>query len=59
MSREISERLRRVGGTWAKQGAMQQDAMNYIKVAPNREEAFAEAVKGIDMALERSRGLGR
>ena len=59
MSRELSERLRRFGGTWAKQGAMLQDAMNYIKVTPNREEAFAEVAKGIDMALERSRGLGR
>ena len=59
MSRELSERLRRFGGTWAKQGALQQDAMNHIRTAPDREEAFTEVIKGIDMALERNRGLGR
>ena len=59
MGRELSERLRRFGGTWAKQGALQQEALNHIRVAPDREAAFAEIVRGIDLALERSRGLGR
>lgn len=59
MGREISEKLRGIGGTWAKQDALQQEALDHIKVAPDREEAFSEVVKGIDMALERSRGLER
>jgi len=59
MSKEISEKLRRTGGTMAKQGELQREAMAYIRTAPDRERAFAEAVKGIDMVLERSRGLGR
>ena len=58
MSREIAEKLRRMGGTWAKQGELQQQAMDHVRIAPDREEAFAEVVKGIDMALERSRELG-
>jgi len=37
---------------------MQQKAMDYIRTAPDRDEAFADALKGIDMALERSRSLG-
>ena len=59
MSREIEEKLRRFGGTWAQQSALRQEALDHIRVAPNREEAFAEVGKGIDMALERSRGLER
>ena len=59
MGRELSERLRRFGGTWSQQIALEQEAMAHIRVAPDREEAFAEVGKGIDMALERSRGLGR
>jgi hypothetical protein len=61
MSREIDDKLRRMGGTGAKQLEMRQEALDYIRTAPDREEAFAEAVKGIDMALEMSlsRGLGR
>jgi hypothetical protein len=59
MSREISDKLRRMGGTMAKQGELQQQALDHIRIAPNREEAFVEVVKGIDMALERSRGLSR
>jgi len=59
MRLKISDKLRRTGGTMAKQGELQQQAMAYIRAAPDREEAFAEAVKGIDMALERSRGLVR
>ncbi|MDR0339447.1 MAG: MobA/MobL family protein [Desulfovibrio sp.] len=59
MSRELSERLRRFGGTGSKQAALVQEAMNHIRLAPEREQAFAEVVRGIDMALERSRGLRR
>ena len=59
MRRELSERLRRFGGTWAKQGALQQEAMNHIRVAPDREAAFASITGEMDRALERSRGLGR
>jgi len=59
MSREISEKLRRMGGTMAKQGELQQQAMAYIRTAPDRVEAFAEVVKGTNMALERRRGLSR
>ena len=33
--------------------------MNHIRLAPDREKAFAEVVMGMDMALERSRGLER
>ena len=59
MSRELSERLRHFGGTWAKQGALQQEAMNHIRLAPDREQAF-EAISGeMDKTLERTRGLGR
>lgn len=59
MGREISERLRRFGGTWAKQGALQQEAMNHIRIAPDREQAFASITGEIDKVLERNRGLGR
>jgi hypothetical protein len=59
MGQELSERLRGFGGTWAKQDALRQEALDHIKIAPDREEAFTEVTKGIDMALERSRGLER
>ena len=61
MSRAISDQLRRMGGTMAQQGELQQEVLDHIRIAPNREEAFAEVVKGLDIALElsRSRGLGR
>ena len=59
MSRELSERLRRFGGTWAEQGALQKEAMNHIRLAPDREQAFASITGEMDRALERSRGLGR
>ena len=59
MSLKISDKLRRMGGTMAKQGELQKQAMAYIRTAPDRDEAFSEVVKGIDMALERSRGLQR
>jgi hypothetical protein len=58
MGREISDKLRRMGGTMAKQGELQQQALDHIRIAPNREEAFAEVVKSIDIALERSRERG-
>ena len=35
MSRELSERLRRFGGTWAKQGALRDEALGHIRVAPD------------------------
>jgi len=57
MSREIAEKLHRMGGTWAKQGEVHQQALDHVRTASDREEAFMEVVKGIDMALERSRGL--
>jgi len=61
MSREIDEKLRRMGGTGTAKIALRQEALDHIRIAPDREEAFAEVVKSIDMALElsRSRGLGR
>jgi hypothetical protein len=59
MERKISEKLRSIGGSWTKQDALRQEAMGHIRIAPDREEVFTEVVKGIDMALERSRGLGR
>lgn len=59
MDRDLSEKLRRLGGTGSKQLALRQEALDHIRVAPDREEAFAEVVMGIDLALERSRGLGR
>ena len=59
MSRELDERLRRFGGTWSQQSALRQEALDHIRVAPDREEAFMEVSKGIDMALARSRGLER
>ena len=61
MGREISEKLRRMGGTGTQRTALRDEALDHIRIAPNRDEAFAEVVKSIDMALERSRerGLGR
>ena len=59
MSMDISDKLRRFGGSWSQQGALRQEAMNHIRVAPDREEAIVEIVRGIDLALERSRGLSR
>ena len=59
MGRELSERLRRFGGTGSKQLALRDEAMNHIRLAPNREQAFAAITGEMDMALERSRGLGR
>lgn len=59
MSRELSERLRRFGGTGTKRAALTQEAMNHIRLAPDREQAFAAIIGEMDRALERSRGLGR
>mgnify|MGYP002611488859 FL=1 len=59
MSRELSERLRRFGGTGSKQTALTQEAMNHIRVAPDRERAFAAITGEMDIALERSRGMNR
>ena len=59
MSRDLSERLRRFGGTWSQQSALEQEAMNHIRLAPDREQAFAAITGEMDMALERSRGRSR
>lgn len=59
MSRELSERLRRFGGTWSQQSALEQEAMNHIRLAPDREQAFAAITGEMDMVLERSRGHSR
>ena len=59
MSRELSERLRRFGGTGTQQIALRQEAMNHIRLAPDREQAFAAITGEMDMVLQRSRGLGR
>jgi len=59
MRRELDERLRRFGGTGSQQIALRDEALDHIRLAPDREQAFAEVVMGMDMALERSRGLGR
>jgi hypothetical protein len=61
MRREIDEKLRRMGGTGTMQVEMRQQALDHIRTAPDREVAFGEVIKGIDMALKlsRSRGLAR
>jgi len=59
MSRELSERLRRFGGTGSKRSALAQEALNHIRVAPDREKAFAAITGEIDRTLERSRGIER
>lgn len=56
MSRELSERLRRFGGTGSKRAALAEEAMSHIRVAPDREQAFTAITKEMDRALERSRG---
>lgn len=57
MSRELSERLRRFGGTGTKQAAMGQEAMSHIRGTPDRERAFAATTEEMDRALKRSQGL--
>lgn len=59
MNRELSERLRRFGGTWAKQGALRDEALGHIRVAPDREQAFMTITGEMDRALKRRRGLSR
>jgi len=61
MRRDIDDKLRRMGGTGTAQNALRQEALDHIRIAPDREEAFGEVVKGLDMALELnwSRGLER
>lgn len=59
MSRELSEKLRRIGGTGSQQIALRQEALDHIRLAPDREQAFAEITGEMDRALERTRGLGR
>ena len=38
---------------------VRQQALDHIRIAPDREEAFAEVMQGIDLALTRSRGMAR
>jgi hypothetical protein len=38
MGRELSEKLRRFGGTWSQQSALTQEAMNHIRLAPDRSK---------------------
>lgn len=59
MGRELSERLRRFGSTGSKQLALRDEALGHIRVAPDREQAFAAITVEMDLALERSRVLGR
>jgi hypothetical protein len=59
MRRELDERLRRFGGTGSQQIALRDEAMNHIRFAPDREQAFAAIVGEMDMVLERSPGLDR
>lgn len=59
MNRELSKRLRRCGGTWSRQSDLERQAMNHIRVAPDREKAFTAITKEMDKVLERNRGLSR
>lgn len=59
MSRELSERLRRFGGTGSKQLTLRDEALSHIHLAPDREHAFKAITREMDMVLERSRGLSR
>lgn len=59
MNRELSEKLRRFGGTGSKRATLAQEAMSHIRLAPDREQAFAAITGEMDKALERSRGLSR
>lgn len=59
MSRELSEKLRRFGGTGSKRSALAEEAMSHIRVAPDREQAFTAITGEMDRVLERSRGLSR
>lgn len=59
MGRELSEQLRRFGGTGSKQLALRDEALGHIRIAPDREQAFAAITGEMDIALERSRGMGR
>lgn len=59
MSRELSERLRRFGGSGSKQLALRDEALSHIRVASDREQAFTAITREMDMTLERSRGLSR
>jgi hypothetical protein len=58
MGRELDERLRRFGGTGSQQIALREEAMNHVRLAPDREKAFADITGEMDIALTRSRGLG-
>jgi hypothetical protein len=57
MGRELSQRFRRFGGTWSQQSALTQEAMNHIRLAPDRERAFTDITGEMDIALGRHRGL--
>lgn len=59
MSRELSQRLRRFGGTGSKQLALRDEAMNHIRLAPDREKAFSEVLKETGIDIEPRRRLER
>jgi hypothetical protein len=59
MGRQLSERLQRFGGTGSQQIALRDEALNHIRLAPDREKAFADITGEMDIALTRSRGLER
>lgn len=59
MSRELSERLRHFGSTGSRRISLEQETMNHIRVAPDREQTFTTITRQMDMVLERSRGLSR
>lgn len=59
MSRELSERLRHFGSTGSRRISLEQEAMNHIRVAPDRKQTFTAITRQMDMVLERNQGLSR
>jgi hypothetical protein len=49
----------RFGGTGIQQSALKQEAMNHIRLAQDREQAFAAIVGQMDITSARSRGRER
>lgn len=57
MSKELSKRLRRFGGTWSKQDALRQEALGHIRLALDREQAFA-SIRGNGQSSGKKSGAG-
>ena len=57
--RELSERLRRFGGPGAQQSTLAQEAINHIRVAPDRERAFAATAGGDGHGFGKKPGRSR